>query len=103
MEKFVIKDLPSAEENEEGALEFQVYSSHHVSRRHLVGVASVRLADVDKLTSGQVELLVTPQTVYRVSTDVRSRCCPVSSPLLPDVREISSNIPPTRLACTSFT
>lgn len=69
LEKFVIKDLPvgGGEENEDGALEFQVYSSHHVSRRHLVGVASIRLIDVDKLTSGQVELLVTPQTVYRVS------------------------------------
>lgn len=67
LEKFVIKDLPPVEENEDGALEFQVYSSHHVSRRHLVGVTSVQLVDVDSLTSGQVELLVTPQTVYRVS------------------------------------
>ena len=65
----MIKDLvpPCGEETEEDAIEFQVYSSHHVSRRHLVGVASIHLNDVDSLVSGQVELLITPQTVYRVS------------------------------------
>lgn len=67
MEKFCIKDLVAGEISEESCLEFQVYSSHHVSRRHLVGVASVRLLDVDHLPGGQTELIVMPQTVYRVS------------------------------------
>ena len=57
--------MPS-EITEESDLEFQVYSSHHVSRRHLVGVGSVRLMDVEHFPGGQVELVITPQTVYRV-------------------------------------
>ena len=66
LEKFCIKDIVPSEITEESDLEFQVYSSHHVSRRHLVGVGSVRLMDVEHFPGGQVELVITPQTVYRV-------------------------------------
>ncbi|XP_076464705.1 uncharacterized protein LOC143296567 [Babylonia areolata] len=66
LEKFSIKDVVPNEISEESALEFQVYSSHHVSRRHLVGVGSVRLLDVDTFPGGQVELIIMPQTVYRL-------------------------------------
>ncbi|KAL8583873.1 hypothetical protein ACOMHN_040342 [Nucella lapillus] len=66
LEKFAIKDLVPNEISEESALEFQVYSSHHVSRRHLVGVGTVRLLDVDNLPNGQVDLIIMPQTVYRL-------------------------------------
>ncbi|KAK3764028.1 hypothetical protein RRG08_004392 [Elysia crispata] len=96
LEKFIIKDLPTGgDESEEGALEFQVYSSHHVSRRHLVGVASIRLVDVDKLTSGQVELLVTPQTVYRMHQgDLRISGCyqPVAGKIVFNILE-ARNLP----------
>ncbi|XP_035826582.1 synaptotagmin-1 [Aplysia californica] len=96
LEKFIIKDLSvPGDDSEEPAIEFQVYSSHHVSRRHLVGVASIRLADVDKLSSGQVELLVTPQTVYRMHQgDLRVSGCyqPVAGKIVFNILE-ARNLP----------
>ncbi|XP_070180492.1 synaptotagmin-C-like [Littorina saxatilis] len=66
LEKFCIKDIVPTDITEESNLEFQVYSSHHVSRRHLVGVGTVRLLDVEHMPGGQIELIIMPQTVYRL-------------------------------------
>ncbi|XP_067680564.1 uncharacterized protein [Haliotis asinina] len=90
LEKFTIKDIVPTEINEESALEFQVYSSHHVSRRHLVGVGSVKLTDVEKLTSGLVDLTLMPQTVYRLHQgDLRISGCfqPVAGKIVFSVLE----------------
>lgn len=53
--------------SDDAAMEFQIYSSHHVSRRHLVGVASFLLKNVDRLDNGLIDLTIMPQTVFRVS------------------------------------
>jgi len=45
---------------------FQVYSSHHITRRHLVGMASVKLKDVENFDNGLIDLVIMPHTVYRV-------------------------------------
>ena len=52
--------------NDDTILEFQVYSSHHVTRRHLVGVASISLRAIETLENGLVDLTIMPQTVFRV-------------------------------------
>lgn len=67
LEKFVINDIVPSDLTEESAIEFQVYSAHHVSRRHLVGVASMTLKDIEGLENGIADLIIMPQTVYRVS------------------------------------
>ncbi|CAG5129889.1 unnamed protein product, partial [Candidula unifasciata] len=99
LEKFVIKDLPPLEQREGGALEFQVYSSHHVSRRHLVGVTSVRLIEAGKPISGQVELFISPQTVYRMHQgDLRVSGCyqPVAGKIVFNILE-ARNLPKVSL------
>ncbi|ESO96569.1 synaptotagmin 21, partial [Lottia gigantea] len=95
LEKFCIKDLVPSEINEDSAIEFQVYSSHHVSRRHLVGVGSVRLMDVENLCNGQVDLILYPQTVYRLHQgDLRISGCyqPVAGKIVFNVLE-ARNLP----------
>ena len=67
MEKFAIQDITRESVTDESALEFQVYSSHHMTRRHLVGMASIFLKDVDKFENGLAELVILPHSVYRVS------------------------------------
>lgn len=66
-EKFIINDIVPSDINDEVVLEFQVYSSHHVTRRHLVGVASISLRTIETLENGLVDLTIMPQTVFRVS------------------------------------
>lgn len=66
-EKFIINDIVPSDINDETVLEFQVYSSHHVTRRHLVGVASISLRTIETLENGLVDLTIMPQTVFRVS------------------------------------
>ena len=68
LEKFIINDVLPSDINDETVLEFQVYSSHHVTRRHLVGVASISLRAIETLENGLVDLTIMPQTVCRVST-----------------------------------
>ncbi|XP_055957201.1 synaptotagmin-15 isoform X2 [Patella vulgata] len=95
LEKFCIKDIVPSEINEDSAIEFQVYSSHHVSRRHLVGVGSVRLMDVENLSTGQVDLTLYPQTVYRLHQgDLRISGCyqPVAGKIVFNVLE-GRNLP----------
>ena len=55
---------------DESAIEFQVYSSHHVTRRHLVGVAAISLRDIEHLENGLKEMTIMPQSVYRVSSNI---------------------------------
>lgn len=71
LEKFIINDVVPSDINDETVLEFQVYSSHHVTRRHLVGVTSISLRAIETLENGLVDLTIMPQTVYRVSNDRR--------------------------------
>lgn len=52
---------------ENAALEFHVYSSEGRGRRHLLGVCSILLKEVDNLTDGKANLSLIPQTVFRVS------------------------------------
>ena len=66
LEKFAIQELTKADITDESALEFQVYSSHHMTRRHLVGMASIFLKDVEKFENGLAELVILPHSVYRV-------------------------------------
>ncbi|KAK3576786.1 hypothetical protein CHS0354_014611, partial [Potamilus streckersoni] len=65
LEKFSIDDLAPRDITDESSLEFQVYSSHHITRRHLVGMASVYLKDVDGFENGQTELVILPQAFFR--------------------------------------
>ena len=66
LEKFIINDIVPSDINDDTILEFQVYSSHHVTRRHLVGVASISLRAIETLENGLVDLTIMPQTVFRV-------------------------------------
>ncbi|KAL4238844.1 hypothetical protein ACF0H5_003551 [Mactra antiquata] len=66
LEKFSIQDLKREDITEGSALEFQVYSSHHITRRHLVGMASVNLQDINKYENGLVDLTIMPHSVYRL-------------------------------------
>ncbi|XP_052766249.1 synaptotagmin-17-like [Mya arenaria] len=66
LEKFSITEITKADLIEGSAIEFQVYSSHHITRRHLVGMASVQLKDVEKFDNGLIELIIMPHSVYRL-------------------------------------
>ncbi|XP_045163194.1 synaptotagmin-11-like isoform X2 [Mercenaria mercenaria] len=66
LEKFSIQEITREELSEDSALEFQVYSSHHITRRHLVGMAAVQLKDIDKYENGLVDLVILPHSVYRL-------------------------------------
>ncbi|XP_041350741.1 uncharacterized protein LOC121369750 [Gigantopelta aegis] len=95
LEKFTIKEIIPSEITEESAIEFQVYSSHHVSRRHLVGVGSVQLMDVNQLPSGLFDLTLYPQTVYRLHQgDLRISGCfqPVAGKIVFNILE-ARNLP----------
>lgn len=65
-ENFRITDLPSGDFNDESGLEFQVYSHDSVTRKPLLGVCSMRLAEIDHLEDGYAELTLLPQTYHKV-------------------------------------
>ena len=67
MEKFAIQNISRESITDESAQEFQVYSSHHMTRRHLVGMASIFRKDVYKFENGLAELVILPHSVYRIS------------------------------------
>ncbi|KAJ8309317.1 hypothetical protein KUTeg_014191 [Tegillarca granosa] len=95
LEKFVINDIVPSDLTEESAIEFQVYSAHHVSRRHLVGVASMTLKDIEGLENGIADLIIMPQTVYRLHQgDIRISGCyqPVAGKIVFNVLE-ARNLP----------
>ncbi|XP_069116115.1 synaptotagmin-11-like isoform X2 [Argopecten irradians] len=95
LEKFTISDLVPSDLSDDAAMEFQIYSSHHVSRRHLVGVASFLLKDVPKLDNGLVDLTIMPQTVFRLHQgDIRISGCyqPVAGKIVFNVLE-ARNLP----------
>lgn len=53
--------------DDKAAIEFQIYSSHNVTRRHLVGMSSIYLSNLCELENGLADLTIMPETVYRVS------------------------------------
>ena len=67
LEKFTITDLVPSDMDDKCAIEFQIYSSHNVTRRHLVGMSSIFLKDLCELENGLADLTIMPETVYRVS------------------------------------
>ncbi|XP_061173274.1 uncharacterized protein LOC133182440 [Saccostrea echinata] len=95
LEKFIINDVLPSDINDETVLEFQVYSSHHVTRRHLVGVASISLRAIETLENGLVDLTIMPQTVCRLHQgDIRISGCyqPVAGKMVFNILE-ARNIP----------
>ncbi|XP_022330240.1 uncharacterized protein LOC111128726 [Crassostrea virginica] len=95
LEKFIINDIVPSDINDDTILEFQVYSSHHVTRRHLVGVASISLRAIETLENGLVDLTIMPQTVFRLHQgDIRISGCyqPVAGKMVFNILE-ARNIP----------
>ncbi|KAL5008999.1 hypothetical protein ScPMuIL_014580 [Solemya velum] len=95
LEKFTIRDLTPTDLSDDATIEFQVYSAHQISRRHLVGVGSVLLKDLDMYEAGIVDLTLMPQTVYRLHQgDVRISGCyqPVAGKIVFNVIE-ARNLP----------
>ena len=55
LEKFAIQNIKRESITDASVLEFQVCSSHHMKRCHLVGMAQIFLKDVDKFENGIAE------------------------------------------------
>ncbi|XP_052273428.1 synaptotagmin-11-like [Dreissena polymorpha] len=93
LEKFSISEITRDDLIEGAAIEFQVYSSHHITRRHLVGMASVQLRDIDKFDNGLTELIILPHSVYRLHQgDIHISGCyqPVAGKMVFNVVEARS-------------
>lgn len=102
LEKFSIKELSPVDFTENAALEFHVYSSEGRGRRHLLGVCSILLKEVDNLTDGKANLSLIPQTVFRLHQgDLRITGCyqPVAGKMVFNVIE-AKNIPKVTLVGT---
>ena len=72
LEKFTITDLVPSEMDDKAAIEFQIYSSHNVTRRHLIGMSSILLKNISQLENGLADLTIMPETVYRVSLNKKN-------------------------------
>lgn len=95
LEKFTITDLVPSDMDDKCAIEFQLYSSHNVTRRHLVGMSSILLKDLCELENGLADLTIMPETVYRLHQgDIRISGCyqPVAGKIVFNVLE-ARNLP----------
>ncbi|CAC5380377.1 unnamed protein product [Mytilus coruscus] len=95
LEKFTITDLVPSDMDDKAAIEFQIYSSHNVTRRHLVGMSSILLSNICELENGLADLTIMPETVYRLHQgDIRISGCyqPVAGKIVFNVLE-ARNLP----------
>ncbi|GAB1601478.1 synaptotagmin-7-like [Argonauta hians] len=102
LEKFTIKELSSVDFTDDAALEFQMYSAEPRGRRHLLGVGTILLKDIDQLTDGKANLTLMPQTVLRLHQgDLRISGCyqPVAGKMVFNVIE-AKQIPKVTLVGT---
>lgn len=65
--KFIINNIVPSNINNKTVLKFQVYSSHHITKQHLINITSISLQTIKTLKNNLINLTIIPQTIFKIN------------------------------------